>query len=72
MRKIQHELRHELTNIADQYGARLIGVWHTRRRHLRWTFAKGENLILITSGSNRSDWRAYKNVAAGARRMLRG
>jgi hypothetical protein len=71
MKKQQRELERALIGIADQNTARLVGVWRTSQGHLRWVFAKGSSVIHVTSGSNRSDYRANRNVVASANRVLR-
>jgi len=66
--KHQRSLRHLLTTIAEQAGARLIGIQRTGGGHVRASFDRGGPLFMA---STPSDVRAIRNFKAQARRVLR-
>jgi hypothetical protein len=66
--KHQRGLKRLLTTIADQAGARLIGIQRTGGGHVRARFDRGSPLF---TGSTPFDWRSIKNFKAHAKRVLR-
>ena len=71
MRRHEREVRRILAAIAEESEARLVGIEYTGRTHLRAVFVRGRVIATITIPNSPSDVRAYKNIVADARRVLR-
>jgi hypothetical protein len=71
MRRHEREVRRILAAIAEENEARLIRTEYTGRTHLRAVFVKGQVIATITIPNSPSDVRAYRNIVADARRVLR-
>jgi hypothetical protein len=71
MRRDEREVRRILAAIAEENEATLIRIEYTGRTHLRAVFVKGRVTATITLPNSPGDVRAYRNIVAGAKRVLR-
>jgi hypothetical protein len=71
MRRHDRETRRLLAAVARDNGAGLVGINHTGRSHLRARFVRDGVIATITLSSTPSDFHAYRNIIADAKRALR-
>lgn len=71
--KRTRDLGQMFSTLAEERGARFLGIESTHGGHLRARFAKGNtSRFMIIASSPRNAWRGKKNNTALARRLLRG